>query len=433
MSKNFDKFKPLNGVSRGGLKAANDDESKDPVEPVKVDSEEKISETSFGFKPAPSFVPDEEESTTPETLEGSDIDDDSSVEGEVGYSDIPDSEEVIELKGVPSELEPDTTDSTEELDSEEVATVIGNIFDKTEENWEKNEPTMLEKLKAQEETKMSGFGTKASDIQSNTGASEKATFKFGGRQVTTEKPEGVKPESRIKESEVKGWSKTKFEEILAPEIGTGVSKISGKINIHISPDAMLKAVYKLVNAAGAEAESRGLDIWTDVSKFQKGIKGIVAQTMTTGVGRVSIATFADEVFNIIAEQPKVTTEEAKLRAAAIVTSYTGMNILELGNKASSTQADVLTLLLDKDVVPKEEDGAYALILKGLCNEIRYNDADENFVRITLALEKLFPYAQGTFSAKDFKTFKEGKPIGSMLVTVNNVLSEVVYTVIKEDK
>jgi hypothetical protein len=342
---------------------------------------------------------------------------------------VSDEEEAIELKDVPKEV---TIDTTEELNSEEVTAVIGNIFDKTEENWEKNEPTMLEKLKAQEETKMAGFGIKASEPQSN-GVSEKAAFKFGGRQVTTEKPEGIKPESRIKESEVKGWSKSKFEEILASEIGTGVSKISGKINIHISPEAMLKAVYKLVNAAGAEADSRGLDIWTDVSKFQKGIKGIVAQTMTTGVGRVSIATFADEVFNIIAEQPKVTTEEAKLRAAAIVTSYTGMNILELGNKASSTQADVLTLLLDKEVVPKEEDGAYALILKGLCNEIRYNDADENFVRITLALEKLFPYAQGTFSAKDFKTFKEGKPVGSMLVTVNNVLSEVVYTVIKEDK
>ena len=427
MSKNFDKFKPLNGVSRGGLKAATDDESKDPIEPVKIDSEEKISETSFGFKPAPNFVPDEEENVTTETLEGSDIDDDSSVE--VGYSDVSDEEEVIELKDVPSEA---TMDTTEELNSEEVTAVIGNIFDKTEENWEKNEPTEYEKLKAQEETRMAGFGIKASESQSN-GVSEKAAFKFGGRQVTTEKPEGIKPESRIKESEVKGWSKSKFEDILASEIGTGVSKISGKINIHISPEAMLKAVYKLVNAAGAEAESRGLDIWTDVSKFQKGIKGIVAQTMTTGVGRVSIATFADEVFNIIAEQPKVTTEEAKLRAAAIVTSYTGMNILELGNKASSTQADVLTLLLDKEVVPKEEDGAYALILKGLCNEIRYNDADENFVRITLALEKLFPYAQGTFSAKDFKTFKEGKPIGSMLVTVNNVLSEVVYTVIKEDK
>ena len=427
MSKNFDKFKPLNGVSRGGLKAATDDESKDPIEPVKIDSEEKISETSFGFKPAPNFVPDEEENVTTETLEGSDIDDDSSVE--VGYSDVSDEEEAIELKDVPTEV---TIDTTEELNSEEVTAVIGNIFDKTEENWEKNEPTMLEKLKAQEETKMAGFGINASESQSNVVA-EKAAFKFGGRQVTTEKPEGIKPESRIKESEVKGWSKSKFEEILASEIGTGVSKISGKINIHISPEAMLKAVYKLVNAAGAEAESRGLDIWTDVSKFQKGIKGIVAQTMTTGVERVSIATFADEVFNIIAEQPKVTTEEAKLRAAAIVTSYTGMNILELGNKASSTQADVLTLLLDKEVVPKEEDGAYALILKGLCNEIRYNDADENFVRITLALEKLFPYAQGTFSAKDFKTFKEGKPIGSMLVTVNNVLSEVVYTVIKEDK
>ena len=427
MSKNFDKFKPLNGVSRGGLKAATDDESKDPIEPVKIDSEEKISETSFGFKPAPNFVPDEEENVTTETLEGSDIDDDSSVE--VGYSDVSDEEEAIELKDVPTEV---TIDTTEELNSEEVTAVIGNIFDKTEENWEKNEPTMLEKLKAQEETKMAGFGINASESQSNVVA-EKAAFKFGGRQVTTEKPEGIKPESRIKESEVKGWSKSKFEEILASEIGTGVSKISGKINIHISPEAMLKAVYKLVNAAGAEAESRGLDIWTDVSKFQKGIKGIVAQTMTTGVGRVSIATFADEVFNIIAEQPKVTTEEAKLRAAAIVTSYTGMNILELGNKASSTQADVLTLLLDKEVVPKEEDGAYALILKGLCNEIRYNDADENFVRITLALEKLFPYAQGTFSAKDFKTFKEGKPVGSMLVTVNNVLSEVVYTVIKEDK
>ena len=430
MSKNFDKFKPLNGVSRGGLKAATDDESKDPIEPVKIDSEEKIYETSFGFKPAPNFVPDEEENVTTETLEGSDIDDDSSVESEVGYSDVSEEEEVIKLKGVPSEA---TIDTTEELNSEEVATVIGNIFDKTEENWEKNEPTMLEKLKAQEETKMAGFGKNASALQANAGVSENATFKFGGRQVTTEKPEGVKPESRIKESEVKGWSKSKFEEILASEIGTGVSKISGKINIHISPEAMLKAVYKLVNAAGSEAESRGLDIWTDVSKFQQGIKGIVAQTMTSGVGRVSIATFADEVFNIIAEQPKVTTEEAKLRAAAIVTSYTGMNILELGNKASSTQADVLTLLLDKDVVPKEEDGAYALILKGLCNEIRYNDADENFVRITLALEKLFPYAQGTFSAKDFKTFKEGKPVGSMLVTVNNVLSEVVYTVIKEDK
>ena len=431
MSKNFDKFKPLNGVSRGGLKAATDDESKDPIEPVKIDSEEKISETSFGFKPAPNFVPDEEENVTTETLEGSDIDDDSSVE--VGYSDVSDEEEAIELKDVPSEV---TIDTTEELNSEEVTAVIGNIFDKTEENWEKNEPTMLEKLKAQEETKMAGFGINASGLQANAGVdekTEKAAFKFGGRQVTTEKPEGVKPESRIKESEVKGWSKSKFEEILAPEVGTGVSKISGKINIHISPEAMLKAVYKLVNAAGLEAESRGLDIWSDVSKFQKGIKGIVAQTMTTGVGRVSIATFADEVFNIIAEQPKVTTEEAKLRAAAIVTSYTGMNILELGNKASSTQADVLTLLLDKEVVPKEEDGAYALILKGLCNEIRYNDADENFVRITLALEKLFPYAQGTFSAKDFKTFKEGKPIGSMLVTVNNVLSEVVYTVIKEDK
>jgi hypothetical protein len=368
-------------------------------------------------------------SSSSDTSEGSDIDDDSSIESEVGYSDVSDEEEAIELKDVPTEV---TIDTTEELNSEEVTAVIGNIFDKTEENWEKNEPTMLEKLKAQEETKMAGFGIKASEPQSN-GVSEKAAFKFGGRQVTTEKPEGIKPESRIKESEVKGWSKSKFEEILASEIGTGVSKISGKINIHISPEAMLKAVYKLVNAAGAEADSRGLDIWTDVSKFQKGIKGIVAQTMTTGVGRVSIATFADEVFNIIAEQPKVTTEEAKLRAAAIVTSYTGMNILELGNKASSTQADVLTLLLDKEVVPKEEDGAYALILKGLCNEIRYNDADENFVRITLALEKLFPYAQGTFSAKDFKTFKEGKPVGSMLVTVNNVLSEVVYTVIKEDK
>ena len=430
MSKNFDKFKPLNGVSRGGLKAATDDESKDPIEPVKIDSEEKVSETSFGFKPAPSFVPDEEENVTTETLEGSDIDDDSSIEGEVGYSDVSEEKEAIKLKGVPLEA---TMDTTEELNSEEVASVVGSIFDKTEENWEKNEPTEYEKLKAQEETNMALFGMEASVSQANAGVSEKATFKFGGRQVTTEKPEGVTPESRIKESEVKGWSKSKFEEILAPEIGTGVSKISGKINIHISPETMLKAVYKLVNAAGAEAESRGLDIWTDISKFQKGIKGIVAQTMTSGVGRVSIATFADEVFNIIAEQPKVTTEEAKLRAAAIVTSYTGMNILELGNKASSTQADVLTLLLDKDVVPKEEDGAYALILKGLCNEIRYNDADENFVRITLALEKLFPYAQGTFSAKDFKTFKEGKPIGSMLVTVNNVLSEVVYTVIKEDK
>ena len=433
MSKNFDKFKPLNGVSRGGLKAATDDESKDPIEPVKIDSEEKISETSFGFKPAPNFVPDEEENVTTETtetLEGSDIDDDSSVE--VGYSDVS-VEEAIELKDIPSEATEAVVDTTEELNSEEVATVVGSIFDKTEENWEKNEPTEYEKLKEQEETKMAGFGINASESQANTGVSGKAAFKFGGRQVTTEKPEGIKPESRIKESEVKGWSKSKFEEILASEIGTGVSKISGKINIHISPEAMLKAVYKLVNAAGAEADSRGLDIWTDVSKFQKGIKGIVAQTMTTGVGRVSIATFADEVFNIIAEQPKVTTEEAKLRAAAIVTSYTGMNILELGNKASSTQADVLTLLLDKEVVPKEEDGAYALILKGLCNEIRYNDADENFVRITLALEKLFPYAQGTFSAKDFKTFKEGKPVGSMLVTVNNVLSEVVYTVIKEDK
>ena len=251
MSKNFDKFKPLNGVSRGGLKAATDDESKDPIEPVKIDSEEKISETSFGFKPAPNFVPDEEENVTTETLEGSDIDDDSSVE--VGYSDVSDEEEAIELKDVPTEV---TIDTTEELNSEEVTAVIGNIFDKTEENWEKNEPTMLEKLKAQEETKMAGFGIKASESQSNVVA-EKAAFKFGGRQVTTEKPEGIKPESRIKESEVKGWSKSKFEEILASEIGTGVSKISGKINIHISPEAKRLEVEDAIKARKEKEQKRG--------------------------------------------------------------------------------------------------------------------------------------------------------------------------------
>ena len=415
MSSGKRRFPPLNGkvdkeLEEGqdlGLEAA--DEGQD------LGGNEN--ETEFDqntFSPTPSFVgfqdsSVDEDETKADDSEGLNIDDSSS-------DDIP--EEVI-LED--EDLTPD------ELD--DVKHVVDDVFTKTEEAWSKNEPTLYEKLTGATGEEVPKTKTQEA-VQMFDKADDNKQIKIQGRVITKVKPENYAEKSKVVEKDVKGWNENKFKEALVGEIGKGVSKLSGTINIHVSPDAVKDAIIKIVKASVKEAAGRGIDISAYAERFIKSIRGVVAQTMTSQVGKVSIATFADTVFSIIAEQPKITQEEAKAKAAAIVTSYTGKNIIVLGKDASIVAADVLTLLVDKEIVPDEEDGEYALVVKGFLNEIRYNDADANYVRMTLALDKILPYAQGSFDAAEMKDVKF---FSTTLITLNNILSEVVYTVIKEDK
>ncbi len=425
-------FPPLNGVKRVGLVAAGDDDDK---------TSEAINSGNFGynvqdtseentFSPVGSFAGElddyeEGESTATESghvfedvkEEGLNIDDSSS-ENEVDESREAQAERL-------------RNEITEE-ERQEIAAFTKKKFNDARLFKHEEKETLLEK------------STKATELEENvkttyTGGeqmfdkanSEKPAevIKFQGKKVFKEKPEGYAEENRVKDKDVKGWSKSKFEELLVPEIGNGISKLSGMINVHVSTDAVKLAVLKMIRASVEEAASRGVDIEKEAAEFTDAIVGVVQQTITSGVGKVSIATFADNVFAMIAEIPKMSAEDAKLKAASIVTSYTGANILVLGNnKASVFPAEVLTLVVKKEVVPSEETGAYALLLKAFCNEIRYNDADDDFVRITLALDKIFPYAQGSFKSLDGIKMDSVK-----LVTTNNILHEVVYTIEKDQK
>ena len=425
-------FPPLNGVKRVGLVAAGDDDDK---------TSEAINSGNFGynvqdtseentFSPVGSFAGElddyeEGESTATESghvfedvkEEGLNIDDSSS-ENEVDESGEAQAERL-------------RNEITEE-ERQEIAAFTKKKFNDARLFKNEEKETLLEK------------STKATELEENvkttyTGGeqmfdkanSEKPAevIKFQGKKVFKEKPEGYAEENRVKDKDVKGWSKTKFEELLVPEIGNGISKLSGMINVHVSTDAVKLAVLKMIRASVEEAASRGVDIEKEAAEFTDAIVGVVQQTITSGVGKVSIATFADNVFAMIAEIPKMSAEDAKLKAASIVTSYTGANILVLGNnKATVFPAEVLTLVVKKEVVPAEETGAYALLLKAFCNEIRYNDADDDFVRITLALDKIFPYAQGSFKSLDGIKMDSVK-----LVTTNNILHEVVYTIEKDQK
>ncbi len=422
-------FPPLNGVKRVGLVAAGDDDDK---------TSEAINSGNFGynvqdtseentFSPVGSFAGElddyeEGESTATESghvfedvkEEGLNIDDSSS-ENEVDESREAQAERL-------------RNEITEE-ERQEIAAFTKKKFNDARLFKNEEKETLLEKsTKATEEIKTNHTGGEQMFDKAN---SEKPAevIKFQGKKVFKEKPDGYAEENRVKDKDVKGWSKSKFEELLVPEIGNGISKLSGMINVHVSTDAVKLAVLKMIRASVEEAASRGVDIEKEAAEFTDAIVGVVQQTITSGVGKVSIATFADNVFAMIAEIPKMSAEDAKLKAASIVTSYTGANILVLGNnKASVFPAEVLTLVVKKEVVPAEETGAYALLLKAFCNEIRYNDADDDFVRITLALDKIFPYAQGSFKSLDGVKMDSVK-----LVTTNNILHEVVYTIEKDQK
>lgn len=425
-------FPPLNGVKRVGLVAAEDDDNK---------TSEAINNGNFGydiqnpeeentFSPVGSFAGELDDYTEGESIDASEIThvfEEVKEEG-LNIDDSSSEDEVDESKEAQAEVRKEIT----EEERQEISAFTKKKFSDARLFKNEERETLLEKSLAatelEENVKTNHTGGEQMFDKAN---SEKPTevIKFQGKKVFKEKPEGYAEENRVKDKDVKGWSKSKFEELLVPEIGNGISKLSGMINVHVSTDAVKLAVLKMIRASVEEAASRGVDIEKEAAEFTEAIVGVVQQTITSGVGKVSIATFADNVFAMIAEIPKMSAEDAKLKAASIVTSYTGANILVLGNnKATVFPAEVLTLVVKKEVVPAEETGAYALLLKAFCNEIRYNDADDDFVRITLALDKIFPYAQGSFKSLDGIKMDSVK-----LVTTNNILHEVVYTIEKDQK
>ena len=235
----------------------------------------------------------------------------------------------------------------------------------------------------------------------------------------------------ITDEEMKAFSNDKFEKVMLDLIGSGKSELSGRIEIHVPAVQIENAIVRIIRRSCNVAAESGIDIYDASEKFISNIVGLTKTVLRDGLGKQTIKSFAEDIYETLL-QTGMEKSTAEVNAINMASSYIGKDVFKLKNSSAGLPAEVLTLVVNADVVPDEEDATFNLIIKGLINPIRSISDGDGTVKIALALDKIMKIAQGTFKSEELMD-KDVKFDTATLKAESGILTKVVYTVIKQGR
>lgn len=235
----------------------------------------------------------------------------------------------------------------------------------------------------------------------------------------------------ITDEEMKAFSNDKFEKEMLDLIGSGKSELSGRIEIHVPAVQIENAIVRIIRSSCKVAAESGIDIYESSEKFISNIVGLTKTVLRDGLGKQTIKSFAEDIYETLL-QTGMEKSTAEVNAINMASSYIGKDVFKLKNSSAGLPAEVLTLVVNADVVPDEEDATFNLIIKGLINPIRSISDGDGTVKIALALDKIMKIAQGTFKSEELMD-KDVKFDTATLKAESGILTKVVYTVIKQGR
>ncbi len=244
-------------------------------------------------------------------------------------------------------------------------------------------------------------------------------------------PSEIEVEKVITDEELKAFSNEKFEKAMMGLIGSGKSDLSGRIEIHVPAVQIENAIIRIIRASVETAAASGIDIKPAADDFINNIVGLTKTVLRDGLGKQTIKSFAEDIYETLL-QTGMEKSTAEVNAINMASSYIGKDVFKLKNSSAGLPAEVLTLVVNSDVVPDEEDATFNLIIKGLINPIRSISDGEGTVKIALALDKILKVAQGTFKAEELLD-KDVKFDTATLKAESGILTKVVYTIIKQGR
>lgn len=235
----------------------------------------------------------------------------------------------------------------------------------------------------------------------------------------------------ITDEEMKAFSNDKFEKEMLDLIGSGKSELSGRIEIHVPAVQIENAIVRIIRSSCKVASESGIDIYDASEKFISNIVGLTKTVLRDGLGKQTIKSFAEDIYETLL-QTGMEKSTAEVNAINMASSYIGKDVFKLKNSSAGLPAEVLTLVVNADVVPDEEDATFNLIIKGLINPIRSISDGDGTVKIALALDKIMKIAQGTFKSEELLD-KYVSFDTATLKAESGILTKVVYTVIKQGR
>lgn len=326
------------------------------------------------------------------------------------------SEEIVE--------EEESYDAVDELDESEIEEIVTSRFEKASDvtkqlSEEKEEIVDAKSIKRK--IKLGG------EKNMNNSKAVNIFEKHGIVLVPSE----IEVEKVITDEELKAFSNEKFEKAMTDLIGSGKSDLSGRIEIHVPAVQIENAIIRIIRASVETAAASGIDIKSAADDFINNIVGLTKTVLRDGLGKQTIKSFAEDIYETLL-QTGMEKSTAEVNAINMASSYIGKDVFKLKNSSAGLPAEVLTLVVNSDVVPDEEDATFNLIIKGLINPIRSISDGEGTVKIALALDKILKVAQGTFKAEELLD-KDVKFDTATLKAESGILTKVVYTIIKQGR
>lgn len=312
--------------------------------------------------------------------------------------------------------------SSDEIDSDEIEEIVSDRFNSAS--------NITKKLSESEEEIVN-----RKDIKTN--------IKLGGDQMSNKPnniyekhgiilvPAEIEVGKVITDEEMKAFSNDKFEKEMLDLIGSGKSELSGRIEIHVPAVQIENAIVRIIRSSCKVAAESGIDIYDASEKFISNIVGLTKTVLRDGLGKQTIKSFAEDIYETLL-QTGMEKSTAEVNAINMASSYIGKDVFKLKNSSAGLPAEVLTLVVNADVVPDEEDATFNLIIKGLINPIRSISDGDGTVKIALALDKIMKIAQGTFKSEELMD-KDVKFDTATLKAESGILTKVVYTVIKQGR
>ncbi len=311
---------------------------------------------------------------------------------------------------------------SDEIDSDEIEEIVSDRFNSAS--------SITKKLSEAEEEIVN-----RKDIKTN--------IKLGGDQMSNKPnniyekhgiilvPAEIEVGKVITDEEMKAFSNDKFEKEMLDLIGSGKSELSGRIEIHVPAVQIENAIVRIIRSSCKVAAESGIDIYDASEKFISNIVGLTKTVLRDGLGKQTIKSFAEDIYETLL-QTGMEKSTAEVNAINMASSYIGKDVFKLKNSSAGLPAEVLTLVVNADVVPDEEDATFNLIIKGLINPIRSISDGDGTVKIALALDKIMKIAQGTFKSEELMD-KDVKFDTATLKAESGILTKVVYTVIKQGR
>lgn len=255
----------------------------------------------------------------------------------------------------------------------------------------------------------------------------------GNKMANYYVPKKVMGEKTITKKDIKKIDFKKIDSELEAELtGTGASKISGSIDVHVSADQFKDAIIKIIKKMEEKVEVPNKKIFGNFIENIVGISSQLAYDMNNSP--MTVATFHKEAVNkIMFAQPTMNVQVASNEATAVVTGYVGKSVTELKNAANSLAVRLLTLVVKKDAIPMAEGKHDKFAVDVICNPftseyVKSVMADNDYLYIGVNLASMFKFVQGHFTAEELKDITT---VSATIIQNSAAVSSVVYRVEKK--